>query len=98
MEIVRTREEIYHYLIQPSHLFLKQVIDIAETKNYILIMDVRKTKKRIIPDMIISKFEDRINYLRQYSCNCKDYDGVNYLLIPKVNITATKVNFNKADV
>ena len=93
MEIVRTREEIYHYLIQPSHLFLKQVIVIAETKNYILVMDVRKTNKRIIPDTIISKFEERLNYLRQYSCNCEDYDGVNYLLLPKVNSNCYQSEF-----
>ena len=85
MEIVRTKKEIYYYLIEPSHLFLKQVVDVAESENYILVMDIRKVKKRIIPEAVISKFEDRLHYLRQYSSKCKEYDGVSYLLIPKVN-------------
>ena len=83
MEIVKTKEAIYNYLIEPSHLFLKQVVDIAETNTYILVMDIRKIKKRSIPDTVISKFEDRFRHLCKYSCKCNEYDGVNFLLIPK---------------
>ena len=83
MEMVKTKEAIYNYLIEPSHLFLKQVVDIAETNTYILVMDMRKSKKRAIPDTIISKFESRFQYLSQHGCKNNEYDGVNYLLIPK---------------
>ena len=88
MERIRTKEEVYHYLIEPSHLFLKQVVDIAETKNYILVMDIRKLKKRSIPDPIISQFENRLEHLRQCSYKCNEYDEVKYLLIPKENISS----------
>lgn len=90
MEIVRTKKEIYEYLIALSHLFLKQVVDITETKNYILVMDTRKIKQRIIPDAIISQFEDCLQYLREHSFKSKEYDGVSYLLILKVNTNLLK--------
>ncbi len=76
--MLRTKEHIYNYLIQPSHLFLKQVVDIAETNTYILVMDTRKSKKRAIPDTVISKFESRFQHLTQHGCKYNEYDGVNY--------------------
>ncbi len=84
MEIVRTKQALYDYLIEPSPLFLKQVVDIAETKAYLLVMDSREMKKRAIPDAVIAHFESRFQHLCQHSCHCQDYDGVNYLLIPKI--------------
>ncbi|RDC58823.1 hypothetical protein [Adhaeribacter pallidiroseus] len=84
MEKLKTKQAIYEYLIAPSPLFLKQVVDIAETKTYILVMDSREMKKRAIPDTVIERFENRLQDLCQHSCNCQDYDGVNYLLIPKI--------------
>ncbi|QMU26586.1 hypothetical protein [Adhaeribacter radiodurans] len=84
MELVKTKQAIYDYLIAPSPLFLKQVVDIAETKEYLLVMDSREMKKRSIPDQVIARFESRFQHLCQHSCNCQEYDGVNYLLIPKI--------------
>lgn len=83
MEIIKTKQAIYEYLIEPSPLFLKQVVDIAETKAYILVMDSREIKKRSIPDTVIDHFENRFQHLCQQGCNCQKYDGVNYLLLPK---------------
>ena len=44
MELLNTRQEVYDNLIQPSPLFLKQVVDITETKTYILVRDLRRLK------------------------------------------------------
>ena len=79
----RTKQAVYEYLIEPSPLFLKQVVDVAETKAYILVMDSREMKKRSIPDTVIDHFESRFEHLCQYARNCQNYDGVNYLLLPK---------------
>ena len=83
MDIVRSKEAIFNYLIEPSHLFLKQVVNIAETNAYILVMDLRKSKKRSIPDTVINKYENRLANLRRYGYRFNEYDGVNYLIISK---------------
>lgn len=83
MEIMKTKQAVYEYLIEPSPLFLKQVVDIAETKAYILLMDSREMKKRAIPDTVIDRFESRFQQLCQQGCHCQNYEGVNYLLLPK---------------
>jgi hypothetical protein len=83
MEMVKTKEAVYDYLIEPSHLFLKQVVEVAETKSYILVMDIRILSKRSIPDVVISHFENRFQHLCQLGYRCQHYDGVNYLLIQK---------------
>ena len=83
MEFVRSKEAIYNYLIEPSHLFLKQVVNITETKGYILVMDSRKSKKRIIPDTVLNKYENRLANLRRYGYRFNEYDGVKYLIISK---------------
>jgi hypothetical protein len=83
-EFVKTREAIYNYLTEPSPLFLKQVVDIAETKAYFLVRDLRKVKRRFIPDTVITKFEYRFQHLCQHGCKVNEYDGVHYLLISKV--------------
>lgn len=80
---MKTKEEILNYLIEPSHLFLKQVVDIAETKTYILVRDLRNFKKRSIPDTVHYNFDRRLQHLRQFGCNYNEYDGIKYLLIPK---------------
>ena len=81
--MARTKQAIYEYLIEPSPLFLKQVVEIAETKDYILVRDTREMKKRAIPDLVIEHFEDRLQHLCRYTCRCEEYDGVTYLLIEK---------------
>ncbi|WP_158267445.1 hypothetical protein [Adhaeribacter arboris] len=83
--MVKTKEAVWEYLIEPSPLFLKQVLTIAETKAYILVMDARQMKNRSIPDLVITRFESRFQHLCQYSCNCQEYDGVTYLLISKLS-------------
>lgn len=80
---MRTKEHIYNYLIQPSHLFLKQVVKIVETNRFILVLDLRNTKKLYIPDNIISHFENRLEDLKTYAYKSNEYDGVNYYLVPK---------------
>lgn len=83
MELGRTKQAIYEYLITPSPLFLKQVVEIAETKAYILVRDTRVMKKRAIPDVVIQNFEDRLLRLCSFTCRCETYDGVSYLLLEK---------------
>lgn len=80
---MRTKEHIYSYLIQPSHLFLKQVVKIVETKKFILVLDLRKAKKLYIPDNVISNFEYRLNTIKSYAYKSSEYDDVNYFLVPK---------------
>ena len=63
MELIKTREAIFDYLIEPSPLFLKQVVDIVETKTYILVRDLRKVKRRAIPDTVLNSFESRMENL-----------------------------------
>ncbi len=80
---MRTKEHIYNYLIQPSHLFLKQVVKIVETKRFILILDLRETKKLVIPDSVISNYETRLSNLESFAFRSSEYDGVKYFLVPK---------------
>jgi len=80
---MRTKEHIYNYLIQPSHLFLKQVVKIVETKRFILVLDLRNTKKIIIPDNVITNFEYRLATLKSQAYRSSEYDGVKYFLVPK---------------
>ena len=80
---MKTKEHIYSYLIQPSHLFLKQVVKIVETNRYILVLDLRNTKKLSIPDNVISNYEYRLNVLKGFAHKSSEYDGIKYFLVPK---------------
>ncbi len=53
MELARTKQAIYAYLITPSSLFFKQVVEIANKKTYILVGDTREMNNRAIPDVVI---------------------------------------------
>ena len=83
--MVTTKQAIYEYLIAPSPLFLKQVVEISEIKGYILVHDTREIKKRAIPDSVIEQFESRLQQLCQHTYRCQEYDGVTYLLLPKTS-------------
>ena len=80
---MRTKEQVYHYLIHPSPLFLKQVIQVVETRNYIVVLDLRKTKKRFMPDKVIQDFEYYLQILERHAIKTNEYEGVNYLILPK---------------
>ena len=81
--MLRTKEHIYNYLIQPSHLFLKQVVKIVETNRYILVLDLRDTKKLFIPDQVIENYESRLESLKKEAYKTSEYDGVKFFLVPK---------------
>lgn len=81
--IMRTKEHILEYLTQPSHLFLKQVVNIIETNTHILIMDLRKTKRLFIPDNVVRSFETRLRAVKNMAYKTNEYDGVSYVLVPK---------------
>jgi hypothetical protein len=81
--MVKTKDAILNYLIEPSPLFLKQVVDVVETKAYFLVRDLRKVKNRIIPDKVTTAFESRLKQVRTAGFKDNEYDGVNYLLIAK---------------
>ena len=81
--MLRTKDHIYNYLIQPSHLFLKQVVRIVETKRYIMVLDMRKTKKLFIPDTVISNFEKRLESVKEQAYKSSEYDGVKFILVAK---------------
>jgi hypothetical protein len=78
---MRTREQVYQYLIQPSPLFLKQVIEVAETKEYIVVQDLRKTKNMAIPDKVIQDYEYCFNIMKALACKAQEYEGVKYLIL-----------------
>jgi hypothetical protein len=80
---MRTKEQVYRYLIEPSHLFLKQVIQVEETKDYIVVQDLRKTKKLSIPDKVLREFEFYFRILKSQACKAQEYDGVKYLILTK---------------
>ncbi|MDB5262589.1 MAG: hypothetical protein JWQ14_1870 [Adhaeribacter sp.] len=80
---MKTKEHVYNYLIQPSHLFLKQVIKVVETKSYIVVLDLRKTKNLFIPDKVIRDFEYYLKVIKSQACKTNEYEGVNYLILPK---------------
>jgi hypothetical protein len=81
--MLRTKEYIYNYLIQPSHLFLKQVVKIVETKHYIMVLDLRKTKNLFIPDNVVYNYENRLESLKRHAYKSNEYDGVNFYLVSK---------------
>lgn len=81
--MLRNKEHIYNFLIQPSHLFLKQVVKIIETNRYILVLDLRKTKNLFIPDQVITNFEYRLDSLKKHAYKSSEYDGVKFFLVPK---------------
>jgi predicted nucleic acid-binding protein len=81
--MMRTREHVYDYLIQPSHLFLKQVIKVVETNAYIVVLDLRKTKNLFIPDKVLREFEYYLKIIKSQACKTNEYDGVSYLILPK---------------
>jgi len=81
--MLRNKDHIYNYLIQPSHLFLKQVVKIVETNSYILVLDLRDTKKLFIPDHIIENYESRLESIKKEAYKSSEYDGVKYILVPK---------------
>jgi hypothetical protein len=80
---MRTKEQVYEYLIQPSHLFLKQVIKVVDTKAYIVVMDLRKTKNLSIPDKVLRDFEFYFKIIKNQACKTNEYEGVNYVILPK---------------
>ncbi|WP_157433417.1 hypothetical protein [Adhaeribacter aquaticus] len=80
---MKTQEHIYNYLIQPSHLFLKQVVKVVETNAYILVMDLRKAKKLFIPNKVIENYESRLKVLKSQALKSNEYDGISFLLVPK---------------
>lgn len=80
---MRTKEQVYLYLIQPSHLFLKQIIQVQETKDYIVVQDFRKAKKLSIPDKILEEFEYVFRIIKSQACRANEYEGVNFLILPK---------------
>ena len=80
---MRTKEQVYNYLIQPSHLFLKQVIKVMETKAFIVVLDLRKSKKLFIPDPVLHDFEYYLKIIKAQACKTNEYDEVNYLILPK---------------
>lgn len=80
---MRTKEQVYHYLIHPSPLFLKQVIQVEETRNYIVVLDLRKTKKLFMPDKVIRDFEYYFQMMERQAIKKNEYEGVNYLILPK---------------
>ena len=82
---MRTREHVYNYLIQPSPLFLKQIIEVDEMKHYIVVRDLRKTKKLVIPDKVLLDFDYYLNIMQGLACKTNEYDGVKYLIVPKSN-------------
>ncbi|KAA5547760.1 hypothetical protein [Adhaeribacter rhizoryzae] len=81
--MLRNKDHIYNYLIQPSHLFLKQVVKIVETNRYILVLDLRNTKKLFIPDHIIENYENRLESIQKEAYKSSEYDGVKFILVPK---------------
>lgn len=81
--MLRNKDHIYNYLIQPSHLFLKQVVKIVETNRYILVLDLRNTKKLFIPDHIIESYENRLESIKKEAFKSSEYDGVKFILVPK---------------
>ncbi|MGV3587906.1 MAG: hypothetical protein ACO1OF_12945 [Adhaeribacter sp.] len=82
---MKTKEQVYNYLIQPSHLFLKQVIKVVETRAFIVVMDLRESKKLFIPDQVLRDFEYYLKIIKGQACKVNTYDGVNYLILPKTN-------------
>lgn len=82
---MRTKEQVYNYLIQPSPLFLKQVIKVEETSAYIVVQDIRKIKKLFIPDQVIDNFELNFKTIQSQACKTNEYEGVNFLILPKLN-------------
>ena len=80
---MRTREQVFNYLIQPSPLFLKQVIKVEETKNHIVVQDLRNTKKLHIPDSVVRDYEYYLAIMKSLACKANEYDGVHYLVFCK---------------
>ncbi len=80
---MRTKEQVFNYLIQPSPLFLKQVVKVEETKSFIVVQDIRKIKNLFIPDQVIQNFEFKLKVIKGKACKTNEYDGVNYLILPK---------------
>ena len=80
---MRTKEQVFQYLIQPSPLFLKQVVQVAETKDYIVVQDLRNTKKLTIPDKVIQDYEFYLNIIKTHACKANEYEGVKYIIFCK---------------
>ncbi len=80
---MKSKKHLFEYLIQPSHLFLKQVIRIVETKSHIMVMDMRKSKKLSIPENIIKSLDYRLQSVKNMASRSNEYDGVSYVLVPK---------------
>lgn len=80
---MKTKKHLFEYLIQPSHLFLKQVIKIVETKTHIMVMDLRKTKQLSIPEHILRSLDYRLRAVKNMASRHQEYDGVSFVLVPK---------------
>ena len=80
---MRTKEQVYRYLIQPSHLFLKQVIQVEETKDYMVVQDLRKTKRLFMPDKVLQDFDYYLQIQASQAIKKNEYEGVNYMILSK---------------
>ncbi len=80
---MRTGAQVYNYLIQPSPLFLKQVVKVVETKAYIVVQDLRKVKKLHIPERVIQEYEYYLDIMKSMACKVNEYEGVNFLIFYK---------------
>lgn len=80
---MHTGEQVYNYLIQPSPLFIKQVLKVEETKAYIIVQDLRKKKNLHIPDKVIRDYEYCLDIFKGLACKTNEYDGVNFLIFNK---------------
>lgn len=80
---MRTREQVFNYLIQPSPLFLKQVIKVEETRNHIVVQDLLKIKKLHIPDKVNQAYEFYFTIMKSLACKANEYDGVHYMILCK---------------
>jgi len=49
------------------------------------VQDSRKVKKLFIPDQVIDNFELNFKNIQSQACKTNEYEGVNYLILPKLN-------------
>jgi hypothetical protein len=56
---------------------------VAETKEYIVVQDLGKTKNMAIPDKVIRDYEYYFDIRKALACKAQEYEGVNYLILCK---------------
>ncbi|MGV3588657.1 MAG: hypothetical protein ACO1OF_16755 [Adhaeribacter sp.] len=59
------------------------MVKIVETNRYILVLDLRDTKKLFIPDHVIENYESRLESIKKEAYKSSEYDGVKFILVPK---------------